>query len=163
MFGWLTKGLRKGTNALPSEDLLARFVRRVLPWAAFLILVAGGAVMAVQLWPNRLPDRGAVENIFDSRLVVWTVRMFLFIGVVYAGGSILALISQNVWLSDFGPFKATVWEAEEKLDETTKELEQNAQKIDDLTERLKKRDDQVRELTEEIRRLKGDEPGTTGA
>ena len=154
--------------SLPADEVLARIVRRWLPWVAFLILVFVGTVMAVQLWPHRLPHKqhpNFLDNMFDSRIMVWGGRMLLFVGVTYAVGSVAALISQNRWLSDFGPFKVSEWvgKVEQSVEALNKQLDKQAATIDDLVERLERRDEEVRALTDERDQLLGgvgaDAPG----
>lgn len=142
-------------SKMPPEQELERFVRRWLPWLALAALLVGGIVMAVQLWPDAIPrkkDPGFLDNIFASRLIVWTMRMLLFVGVLYAAGSIVHLISQNRWLSDFGPFKVSekvVDELEQRVQSGAEELEKQAEQAAELAKRLERRDREVVKLVKE--------------
>jgi hypothetical protein len=151
--------LRRLRAHLPPDDKLSSFVRTWLPWAALAGLFSGGILMFFQLQPHTLPtpsNPSFLDNIFASRTVIWATRMLLFVGAVYVAGSVVALIAQNKWLSDFGPFGTS--EAFETLEQKLKPFIDQAEKLtetnESLTKRLEAADLTLEELTEERDRIR---------
>src|SRR5687768_9779184 len=114
----------------PENDLSARFAAFIGKWFRWLVL-AGVAVavgvMAQRFWPNKLPplqDPTILERIFYSRSMIFGARLVIFVAVVYLLASMIALIVQNKWLSEVGPFKASK-EPVGTLDQAARKLDQS--------------------------------------
>lgn len=99
-----------GKKSLDRSERLARFVLRWLRWVILLALAVIAVEMGRRFWPNeiRVPrDPSLLDRIFLSRSMVFAVRLVILIACVYLIGSVIALITENKWLSEVGPFKAS--------------------------------------------------------
>ena len=148
---------------LPPDEELARFVRRWLPWGGLLAIAAAAVVMAYQLWPHRLtPPKNPnyLDNVFDSRFMVWLSRMLLVVAAIYLVGSVTALIAQNRWLSDFGPFRSseTFSKLEERLKPVADDMADLIKTNEELAARLEERDAEVKDLTAKLEDAKKGPP-----
>ena len=140
--------------SLPTDLKVGRFVRRWLPLVALVVLIGGGIAMGFAMQPHKLPvkaDPGWLDNIFASRTVVWAMRMLIFVGAVYVVGSVIALVAQGMWLTDFGPFKVSesFGRLKKRVEDSIQELDRERESREDLARRLEERDNQLANVTQE--------------
>lgn len=90
---------------------------RLHPLAFAICAIAIGTWLAVGLVPADPPtpdDPSFVDNIFDSRLVIWAARLLLLstavvlaVGGVFIVGSTITRMRQGDWLKRAGPFEVS--------------------------------------------------------
>lgn len=147
--------VRAETVATPGGELVGGVAISVL-----LIAVAVGLIwLPIALYPDQLPEPANpnfVDNIFDSRAVIWAARLLLVsAAVVLALGGVYIIVSTIIrmrngeWLKRAGPFEvseAAVTEIEDQFEFWRNAALNGQQELAQLRKRLRKSDELIDRL-----------------
>jgi hypothetical protein len=141
------------------ENGLSERTATIIGWVLLVLLAGGVVALGLTIYPNELRSKNSpnfIDNIFDSRLVIFIVRVVILAAAVYAVASVVGLILNRQWIERIGPVQVaqSVAEYERQNIALSYELADAAETIEALQERLDESDTALEQAESDIQTLR---------